>query len=162
MTIGIIVAMTKELNLLLPLMDNRETRKAGGTEFHIGNIGTNRVALMECGIGKVNAAIGAITLIDTFHPRPRNQHRRGSRSRRECSRNGRRCRDRSRSSRFLVHRRGVGTSARMSAYISRTHICRSCRCSQRETRTHSLGRTLHHLGRTGRRHQEKLSRRHGH
>ncbi|MDE5927541.1 MAG: 5'-methylthioadenosine/S-adenosylhomocysteine nucleosidase, partial [Duncaniella sp.] len=24
--------------------------------------------LMECGIGKVNAAIGAVTLIDTFHP----------------------------------------------------------------------------------------------
>ena len=40
MTIGIIVAMTKELNLLLPLMDNRETRKVGGTEFHLGNIGT--------------------------------------------------------------------------------------------------------------------------
>lgn len=60
--------MTKELNLLLPLMDNRETRKVGGTEFHLGNIGTNRVALMECGIGKVNAAIGAVTLIDTFHP----------------------------------------------------------------------------------------------
>ena len=56
--------MTKELNLLLPLMDNRETRKVGGTEFHLGNIGTNRVALMECGIGKVNAAIGAVTLID--------------------------------------------------------------------------------------------------
>ncbi|MDE5928639.1 MAG: 5'-nucleosidase, partial [Duncaniella sp.] len=61
MTIGIIVAMTKELNLLLPLMDNRETRKAGGTEFHLGNIGTNRVALMECGMGEVPAGRGAVS-----------------------------------------------------------------------------------------------------
>lgn len=68
MTIGIIVAMTKELNLLLPLMENRETRRCGDTEFHLGNIGGHRVALMECGIGKVNAAIGAVTLIDNFHP----------------------------------------------------------------------------------------------
>ena len=60
--------MTKELNLLLPLMDNRETRKVGGTEFHLGNIGTNRVALMECGIGKVNAAVNALTLIEHFKP----------------------------------------------------------------------------------------------
>ncbi len=60
--------MTKELNLLLPLMDNRESRNVGGTEFHLGTINGHKVALMECGIGKVNAAIGAVTLIDTFSP----------------------------------------------------------------------------------------------
>lgn len=60
--------MTKELNLLLPLMDDRESRKTGGTEFHLGTINGHKVALMECGIGKVNAAIGAVTLIDNFHP----------------------------------------------------------------------------------------------
>ena len=68
MKIGIIVAMTKELNLLLPLMDNRESRTIGGTQFHTGTIHGHDVALMECGISKVNAAIGAVTLIDTFHP----------------------------------------------------------------------------------------------
>lgn len=68
MTIGIIVAMTKELNLLLPLMEKIESRKIGNTEFHIGNINGHKVALMECGIGKVNAAIGAVTLIDNFNP----------------------------------------------------------------------------------------------
>ena len=68
MTIGIIVAMTKELNMILPLMDSRETCMKGNTEFHTGNIGPNRVILMECGIGKVNAAIGAVTLIDNFKP----------------------------------------------------------------------------------------------
>ena len=35
MTIGIIVAMTKELNLLLPLMENPEVQNTGGTEFHL-------------------------------------------------------------------------------------------------------------------------------
>ncbi len=68
MTIGIIVAMTKELNLLLPLMENPEVQNTGGTEFHLGKISGHNVALMECGIGKVNAAIGTVTLIDTFHP----------------------------------------------------------------------------------------------
>lgn len=68
MKIGIIVAMTKELNLLLPLMESRESRCVGGTEFHFGKISGKDIALMECGIGKVNAAIGAVTLIDNFHP----------------------------------------------------------------------------------------------
>jgi len=35
MTIGIIVAMTKELNLLLPLMENPEVQNTVGTEFHL-------------------------------------------------------------------------------------------------------------------------------
>ncbi|MCM1050768.1 MAG: 5'-methylthioadenosine/adenosylhomocysteine nucleosidase [Paenibacillus sp.] len=68
MTIGIIVAMTKELNLLLPLMEEHAVSNIGGTEFHTGKIHGHDVVLMECGIGKVNAAIGTVTLIDTFHP----------------------------------------------------------------------------------------------
>ena len=60
--------MTKELNLLLPLMEEHAVSNIGGTEFHTGKIHGHNVVLMECGIGKVNAAIGTITLIDTFHP----------------------------------------------------------------------------------------------
>jgi len=63
MTIGIIVAMTKELDLLLPLIENRETRLADGFEMFCGNIGRNRVCAMVCGIGKVNAALGCMALI---------------------------------------------------------------------------------------------------
>lgn len=69
MKIAIIVAMTKELNMLLPLVnDCRQESLPGGSVMHLGHIGCNEVAIMECGIGKVNAAIGAVTLIDTFHP----------------------------------------------------------------------------------------------
>ncbi|MDE6377372.1 MAG: 5'-methylthioadenosine/S-adenosylhomocysteine nucleosidase [Duncaniella sp.] len=40
----------------------------GNTRLYCGTVGSNEVAVMECGIGKVNAAIGAVTLIDYFHP----------------------------------------------------------------------------------------------
>ena len=68
MTIGIIVAMTKELDLLLPLIENRETRHADGFEMFCGNIGRNRVCAMVCGIGKVNAALGCMALIHELKP----------------------------------------------------------------------------------------------
>ena len=87
------MAMTKELNLLLPLMEEHAVSNIGGTEFHTGKIHGHNVVLMECGIGKVNAAIGTITLIDTFHPdmvinTVATEHRRGCRCRRECGRDG--------------------------------------------------------------------------
>lgn len=68
MTIGIIVAMSKELRLILPMLSQAYTRTIGSTTFHLGTIGSNKVVVMECGIGKVNAAIGAVTLIDNFEP----------------------------------------------------------------------------------------------
>ena len=69
MIIGIIVAMRKELDLLLPLLENRsETEHINNYEFQAGTVGRHGVVLMQCGIGKVNAAIGALTLIDSFNP----------------------------------------------------------------------------------------------
>lgn len=69
MTIGIIVAMGKELNLLLPLLENRlEPEEINGFRFHCGRIGSHDVVAMQCGIGKVNAAMGTLTLIDKFAP----------------------------------------------------------------------------------------------
>lgn len=69
MKIAVIVAMTKELRLLLPMLQEARTvQLPGNTRMYCGTIGRNEVAVMECGIGKVNAAIGAVTLIDTFHP----------------------------------------------------------------------------------------------
>lgn len=60
--------MTKELDLLLPLIENRETRRACGFEMFCGNIGRNRVCAMVCGIGKVNAALGCMALIQELKP----------------------------------------------------------------------------------------------
>lgn len=68
MKIGIIVAMRKELALLLPLMENQSEMRVNGFTLYIGDISGNEVAIMQSGIGKVNAAVGALTLIDTFHP----------------------------------------------------------------------------------------------
>lgn len=69
MIIGIIVAMRKELELLMPLLDNRnEAETINGYNFYAGTIGRHGVVLMQCGIGKVNAAVGALSLIDNFNP----------------------------------------------------------------------------------------------
>ena len=68
MKIGIIVAMHKELELLLPLLQNSEESRMGGCEFHRGKVGRHAVIAMQCGIGKVNAAMGTLTLVNSFLP----------------------------------------------------------------------------------------------
>lgn len=68
MKIAIIAAMSKELALLLPLIDSPSTITANGMTFHKGRIGNHEIIATECGIGKVNAAVGALTLIECFHP----------------------------------------------------------------------------------------------
>lgn len=68
MNIGIIVAMEKELMLLLPLMENTTTSVIDSVTFYSGSIKGNSVVAMQCGIGKVNAAIGTLTLINNYNP----------------------------------------------------------------------------------------------
>lgn len=68
MKIGIIVAMQKELALILPLLSDKSSFTKGAVTYHCGHIGDNEVAVMQCGIGKVNAAVGAVSLIDAFSP----------------------------------------------------------------------------------------------
>lgn len=68
MKIAIIAAMSKELALLLPMISDCTTVTVNGLRFHTGKIGAHEIVAAECGIGKVNAAVGALTLIETFHP----------------------------------------------------------------------------------------------
>ena len=68
MKIGIIVAMRKELDLLLPLLQNSEESRMSGFEFHCGKVGRHDVMVMQCGIGKVNAAMGTLMLVNHFAP----------------------------------------------------------------------------------------------
>lgn len=68
MTIAIIVAMGKELNLLLPLLNETKTLSVDGFTFHSGKIDNNDIIVMQCGIGKVNAAIGTLSLLNHFKP----------------------------------------------------------------------------------------------
>lgn len=68
MKYGIIVAMQVELDMLLREMTGVGHATLNGTEYHTGRIGDTEVVAMQCGIGKVNAAVGALTLIENFHP----------------------------------------------------------------------------------------------
>lgn len=68
MKIGIIVAMAKELDLLLPLIEDHIEVTINHKVFHCGFIERHEVVAVQAGIGKVNAAVGTLTLIDTFHP----------------------------------------------------------------------------------------------
>ena len=68
MKIGIIVAMHKELELLLTLLHDSEESCMSGFEFHCGKMGGHDVMVMQCGIGKVNAAMGALMLVNHFAP----------------------------------------------------------------------------------------------
>lgn len=68
MKIAVIVAMDKELALLRPHIENESTVETNGFTYYTGRMGGRDVVAGKCGIGKVNAAVGALTLIDTFHP----------------------------------------------------------------------------------------------
>lgn len=68
MRIGIIVAMEKELRLLLPLLDNEQSIAQEGFTFYSGTIARHQVCIMKCGIGKVNAALGCSAMIRFFDP----------------------------------------------------------------------------------------------
>lgn len=68
MKIGIIVAMEKEFTQLKTLLDESHTEQKNKHEFVIGEIGSNQVFMQQCGIGKVNAAIGAVEMINSYHP----------------------------------------------------------------------------------------------
>lgn len=68
MKIGIIVAMGKELELLKPMLENISEKVIDDVTFYVGTVGKHDVVAMQCGIGKVNAAIGTVTLITNFRP----------------------------------------------------------------------------------------------
>ena len=68
MRIGIIEAMGKELNLLLNQIENKRTEITDGYMFHCGNIGKHEIFAMQCGIGKVNAAIGTYAMSGKYSP----------------------------------------------------------------------------------------------
>lgn len=68
MRIGIIAAMSKEQELLLPLMQDRTEKKIDHLVFYSGTAGSHELVVMQCGIGKVNAAIGAVNMIKNYSP----------------------------------------------------------------------------------------------
>lgn len=65
MTIGIIVAMSKEYALIVSQLKDKQEHN---TDFCEGTIGKNRIILAKSGIGKVCSAVGALELIKQFAP----------------------------------------------------------------------------------------------
>ena len=68
MTIGVIVAMDKEFVQLRTILEQPIVERKNGKDFVLGNIGTKRIVLQKCGIGKVNSAVGAVEMINNYHP----------------------------------------------------------------------------------------------
>ncbi|MDR1257308.1 MAG: 5'-methylthioadenosine/adenosylhomocysteine nucleosidase, partial [Spirochaetaceae bacterium] len=66
--IGIIGAMEEEVTILQGWMRDRKAEKIGAFEYFTGVLEGRDIALLRCGIGKVNAAIGAALMIDRFRP----------------------------------------------------------------------------------------------
>lgn len=60
--------MDKELALMLPLLQNHAVVSIDGHMYHCGRLAGHDTVISKVGIGKVNAALGALSLIDNFHP----------------------------------------------------------------------------------------------
>ncbi|WP_421919551.1 5'-methylthioadenosine/adenosylhomocysteine nucleosidase [Marinifilum sp.] len=68
MKIGIIGAMEIEVVKLRSLLSDKEEQHKAGFVFYTGKLNDNDIVLLQSGIGKVNAAIGAAIMIDNFSP----------------------------------------------------------------------------------------------
>lgn len=66
--IGFIVAMDKEFAQLRTLLDASHEESHHNKTFVIGTLHGLEVIMQQCGIGKVNSAVGAVELIDGYHP----------------------------------------------------------------------------------------------
>ena len=64
--IGIIGAMDEEVDILVELMDIKETVEKASLKFYKGTIEGKDIVLVRCGIGKVNAALCTQILISEF------------------------------------------------------------------------------------------------
>lgn len=68
MKIGITTAMDKERAQIRALLDCCEERESFGRTFTTGRLGGAETILAASGIGKVNAALGAVDMIRAFAP----------------------------------------------------------------------------------------------
>lgn len=66
--IGIIGAMSQEVAQLAAQLQDVKTRTHVGSTFYLGHLHGVEVILLQSGIGKVNAAIGATLLLDNYQP----------------------------------------------------------------------------------------------
>lgn len=65
--LGIIGAMQQEVETLLERMENKNAVTVAGSTFYEGILSGLNVVVVQCGIGKVNAAICTQILCDCYH-----------------------------------------------------------------------------------------------
>lgn len=63
---GILGAMECEIELLYSKMERRNTTTIAGVNYYEGTLQGKQIILAQCGIGKVNAASCALTMIQVF------------------------------------------------------------------------------------------------
>ena len=66
--IGIIGAMSVEVDALIAKLENRAEELVGGVKFNTGEIFGKKIAVARCGVGKVFAAICAEAMIMRYSP----------------------------------------------------------------------------------------------
>ena len=64
--IGILCALDREIEELLNELEGAEHRKLCGYDYAVGTLRGQRVVLCKCGVGKVNAAVCAQTMLLTW------------------------------------------------------------------------------------------------
>ena len=65
--IGIISAMSNEIQLLLDNAEIERVDHKGGVDFHVGKLNGEDVVIMKSGIGKVLASSAATTMLDSYN-----------------------------------------------------------------------------------------------
>jgi adenosylhomocysteine nucleosidase len=68
MKVGIIGAMEQEVSILKDQINGLHTLELAGCTIYTGTINDVEVVLLQSGIGKVAAAIGASIMLDTYKP----------------------------------------------------------------------------------------------
>ncbi|HSH49299.1 MAG TPA: 5'-methylthioadenosine/S-adenosylhomocysteine nucleosidase [Halomonas sp.] len=66
--IGIIGAMAQEVAALAARLEQPRTHAHAGSTFHQGRLHGVEVMVLQSGIGKVNAAVGTVLMLETFQP----------------------------------------------------------------------------------------------
>lgn len=68
MRIGIVIAMDKEFAQVCSLLGEVKQTARRGKTYTTGTIGSNEVVMVQCGIGKVNAAMWTTDMVNAFSP----------------------------------------------------------------------------------------------
>ena len=66
--VGVIVAMKAELEALLRILSDSREEERSGFRFYLGKAGGRDIVAMQCGIGKVNAAMGTAAMLEHYSP----------------------------------------------------------------------------------------------